>query len=163
MSEGHEIISNLQSVLNLENPDKPQGVYNGNPIYINDEPIYRHDQVGVIKPLQEDPRELIEETPVKDRRFINPSTVVERDDKYGRGFLTGEIIAVRVLNEQEKWITKNGLKPYITLTPLEYFYNKKGGGKVSMTIEPGKKFWAPKNGENNEKRNIMLKEATRKK
>lgn len=127
-------------------------------------PIYKSDDPGeMYKPHREPKKEVenfLEQTPEKYRRYMNKSTLVERNEngKFRRGFTDNEPVVKRVLNEDGKWPVKNGLNKYMALTYVNYSFSSiKTNNTVSFTVAPGETFFAPKSGENKDKKKEMEK------
>jgi hypothetical protein len=126
-------------------------------------PVYEQEDPGQMYKLQqkEFDNSILEQTPEKDRRYLKNGTLIQRmtdDGRFRKGFTQGEPIAKRILNENNKLITKDGMIKYEALVEINYGY-RKGNDWIPFIVKVGEKFFAPKNGENQEKKREMLKKS----
>jgi hypothetical protein len=104
---------------------------------------------------------LLDQTPERDRHYLKESTLVQQNEngRYRKGFTSdGEFVVKRVLDEDGKWRTVDGLKKYQSLTGVNFFYHR-GNVQVNGLFAPGEYFYAPQSGENKEKRKEMLRQS----
>lgn len=158
---GHPIGENVERIDLLED-DEPIGLTpTGLPLYRSDDPgeMYKVNQIS--KPEKKQ-NSLLEQTPEKQRYFLQPGTLVEgRSEKfniYRSGFCIDEAIVKRVKDEKGKWLVKKGLNKYQALTKVNFFFeSREDGKKIHLSFESGETFYAAKTGEDKEKRKMMLK------
>jgi len=122
----------------------------------------KNEDVKNIPTKEPEKKSLLEQTPIKDQRPLLTGTVVERTTdkgKYRKGYIQSEgAIAKRVLNENNKPIREHGYIEYIALIDFNYGYNNKNGGWIPFVVKTGDTFFSPMSGEDNVKREKMLKE-----
>lgn len=133
--------------------------------------IYKSDDLGeMYRPKNvenEQDRNLLEQTPIKDRYYLLVKNVVEQRKKgsngyESRGFTvdTENVVVARILDENTgKHEISSQWGRYKVINPegLEYFFNTKNGEKVFRTIKTGSEIWAPVSSEDKERRSEILK------
>ncbi|MDD2482869.1 MAG: hypothetical protein PHE32_02815 [Candidatus Shapirobacteria bacterium] len=100
---------------------------------------------------------LLEETPLKDRRYLKKGATIERksdNQNYRRGYTQEELIAKRLPENKTIKGEKNFL--YMVLNTVNYGYRDRKGEWHPFVAEPGETFYAPVKSENNEKREKIL-------
>ena len=104
---------------------------------------------------------LAEATGEKEKRYLRKSTLVTnvKGDRFRKGFTSEECIVKRVLTEDDKWPTIDGLNKYMAISEVKFTYHSQGR-TGSLSFKPGEMFMAPKKCEDNEKRNEILKKAS---
>lgn len=128
-------------------------------------PIYKSDDPGKIYKLThiKENKSLLEQTPEKDKRYLDLRTVVEGnyEGKFRKGYLDKEGIVKRVLDENNNWLTnKKGLNKYMALTTVNFSYQPDNGkARVHFEFKPGDTFYSSRNGENLKKRKEMISKA----
>jgi hypothetical protein len=128
--------------------------------------VYKTDDPGEMYKNPEEilKESLLDQTPEKDRYYLKKTTLVEKTDngRYRKGYIQEEDnIVTRIKNEKGNPIIKNGLIKYQALTIVKYSFLGGYGKHVHQQFEPGEYFYAPKSGEDKEKKKEMLKQAKR--
>ncbi len=141
-----------QNLSNLLDGEKVLGYVDGHAVYKNEDSFYKAPEVRNIV-------NYLEETPEKDRRYFNPAVLVRKDQKiFRQGFTTQEMVAKRVVDNDGKWPTVDGMKKYMALTSFSYFYTPKNSSQqIVFNMYPGDTFLTSQSGENKEKKQEMAK------
>jgi hypothetical protein len=107
-------------------------------------------------------KKVLDKTPIEDIHFLNPQTKVvgrtKNKNAFRQGFLTEEAVVKRLLNKEGKWPVKKNMYPYLALKDCSFsFQDKYTYEPVNLRFLAENVFWAPKSGENTDKRKEMLK------
>ena len=126
----------------------------GLPIHKSDDPgeMYKIDK-NLIK--KENWSSLLEETSIKDRRYLTKGATVDRVDKYGvprYGWIENEVIARRILDTNNRPVILKNKTEYMALVEIKFNHRARGNGNlISHIIQPGETFFSPRSFENREK------------
>lgn len=124
--------------------------------YPTDDPGEMYKPKNISK-LKSEWSPLLEETPLKDRRYLKKGVTIERKSdgqNYRSGCTQDELIAKRLPGNKTIKGEKNFL--YMVLNTVNYGYRDRKGEWHPFVTEPGETFYAPTKSEDNEKREKIL-------
>lgn len=127
----------------------------GREYYLNNDNSEMYRNHKKTKPTYRVDESLVECTPEKEKHWLLKGTLVRnvKGANFRKGYTDDECVVKRVLTEDNKWPTVDGLNKYMAISEVRFsFQSNTGDGKMTLSFNPGEFFMAPRKCENKDKK-----------